>query len=70
MSNLAQDIEALFREQMYKFIEWAETEWKLTPEIWKKSFDEKCPQKLYFDGFNAGIEAMKGALDVYLDEHL
>lgn len=62
-------IEEAHKTALRAFAEWFAREWKITREQWRKNFADPLPEGDWFDGYNAGVESVKGALDAFLGDH-
>jgi hypothetical protein len=68
--NAVDAIERSYRQGLRAFAEWFAKEWQLTPEGWRKAFADPVPSEDWFDGYNAGVESARTALDTFIDEHM
>jgi hypothetical protein len=53
-----------------RFAEWHAEDGKITREQGKARFADPLPEGDWFDGYNAGVEAVLISADVFLDELL
>lgn len=66
-SKLQQAVAALMQNEMEQFAAWCAKEWTITPELFKSDnvFDTK-PEG-YREGYNAALESLSLALEMYLE---
>jgi hypothetical protein len=62
------DLEAALRSAMKAFAKYHAADGKITREQWLKWNDTPLPTGDYFDGFNAGVESVLDAVDMFLEE--
>jgi len=63
-------LERSYREGLKAFADWFAKEWQMTPEQWREAFADPAPSKMWFEGYNAGVESARTALDIFIDEHM
>ena len=68
--NAVDAIERSYREGLRAFADWFAKEWQMTPEQWREAFADPAPSKAWFEGYNAGVESARTALDIFIDEHM
>lgn len=66
--NLETEVAALFHAKMEEFVAWCCKNWKVTEaEAMRDNvFDGKPPG--YRDGYNAAIDGLDGALEMWIEE--
>lgn len=66
-SKLQQAVADLMQNEMEQFAGWCAKEWTITPELFKSDnvFDTK-PEG-YREGYNAALESLSLALEMYLE---
>lgn len=64
-------LEQALRDSLRAFAEWYAREWPFreTEAEWRKTYAEPYPGDEWVKAYNAGVEAVLGALDAFLDEH-
>ena len=63
-------LERSYRQGLKAFAEWFAKEWQMTPEQWCEAFADPVPSEKWFEGYNAGVESARTALDIFIDEHM
>ena len=62
------DLEACLRAAIRAFATYHAADGKITREQWLAWNENPPPEGDYFDGFNAGVESVLGAVDMFLEE--
>jgi hypothetical protein len=66
--SLLHDLEAALRGAIRAFAEYHAADGKITREQYQAWNADVPPEGDYFDGFNAGVESVLGAVDTFLEE--
>ena len=65
--DLEAEVRALFREKMMEFLDWTQANWMITAKDRKEEWlSDKSDD--YCDGYNGGVEAIKGAFECWNEE--
>jgi len=62
------DLEAALRSALRAFAKYHAADGKMTREQWLAWNATPLPEGDYFDGFNAGVESVVDAVDMFLEE--
>jgi hypothetical protein len=63
-----QSLDDALRAGVKAFAKWYAREWQTNREQWLREYADPPPEGDWFDGFNAGVEAVEGAAKMFLDE--
>jgi len=72
-NNVVADLEDAYVMGLRAFCAWAVAEWKLDgADEWAKAYDISSPYPGdgYRDGWNACLQALDGALDVFMEDRM
>lgn len=64
-SEALDQLDEAMRKGVQSFVEWFSETWPVSREEW----EGELPKGDWFDGYKAGVESARGALDMFLDEH-
>lgn len=67
-SSCLHDLEGSLRSAIRAFAAFHASDGKITREQWTAWNEGAPPAGDYFDGFNAGVESVLGAVDTFLEE--
>lgn len=64
--NLEQEVEHLFKAKMFEFFDWCEANWAVREDSKDEWIEDKSSD--YREGYNASIEGLKLAYEVWAEE--
>lgn len=68
MESLAGQVEEVINNHLRTFLRWAKQNWRMDEQaIADPTFSDNSDD--WFDGYNAAIESLEGALDCWLEEY-
>lgn len=62
------DLNETFRAGIRAFAAWFAADFQTSPAQWRHAYSDPRPTDEWFTGYNAGVESVMTAADLFLDE--